>query len=794
MYSDIRFALRVWRRRPVLAIAAILTLALGTGANTAIFSVIYAVMLKPLPYPEPGRLMQIWSADRDPNAPRTTSDTNRRQTAIETVSQWRRTDTPFEEMGCYRAWQYTLSGNREPERVSAAAIAPGFLRTLGIAPLRGRAFTDGEYAPGQEHAVILSDRLWYRWFAGDAAAIGRTVTLDGSPYTVVGVMAPQTRLEAAYVPEEPDIYTPFVGLQAGGSRHDFGTVVGRLKRGVTLAAAASAMESLSLRTQHERYRRGVNLVPLADEVANSIRPALLVLFGAAGCVLLIACANLANLILAQAASRQRELAIRAAMGAGRGRLARHLLAECFTLAAAGGAAGLAFAWWIARAVTALYPHEIPRASTARLEPVVFAFALLVAMVAAVLAGAVPAWRFSRPAVAGTLQEARHGAKFRGVLVAAQAAIALVLLVGAGLLLRSFALLRAIDPGFQRTHVLTAKVRLPERVYAKPEQRLQFARELLERVRAIPSVETAGLTNSMPLNANFIMSMSFVVEGGPHSGREDQAYARTVTPGYFPAMGIGLLAGRYLEARDGKYDAVVVNRAFALQYFGTESPIGRRLRFGREEIAPIVGVVPDLKDESLERKTEPEMYVPLAALPLSFLDLAIRSTADPAALTRALRAEVSALDRNQPVSAVKPMSRILDDTMAMPRFRMTLLGGFAAVALLLAAVGIYGVISYAVSLRTHEMGIRVAIGARPADVLRLVLRMGLAPPLAGLAAGIPLAAAATRALSAFLYGVRPTDAWTYGAVAVALTGVSLAAAWFPARRAMRVDPMAALRHE
>ena len=798
MYSDLRFAARIWRRRPLVAAAAVLTLALGTGANTAIFRVIYAVVLKPLPYAESQRLVQVWSADRDPNAPRTLSNPNKRLTRAATIDEWRKLSNPFAEMGSYNSWEYTLSGDGEPERLTAVVISPGVLPVLRIQPSLGRAFTDQEYVTGKEHAVILSDHLWRRRFAADPAILGRSITLDGYPYAVVGVMPAGLRLQAASLPEDPDIYTPYASAGSGALRPESGYVIGRLKPGVTLAAATSAMEALALRTQHERVRRGINLVPLADEVASGLRPALVVLFAAAGCVLLIACANLANLMLAQAAARRQELAIRAALGASRARLARHLLAECFALAALGAALGIAFSHWMVKAFVALYPQRIPRLAASGAEPAVFTFTLLVAAVTAILFGAFPAWRFSRPAISGTLREARHGSAFRGLLVVAQVAAAVVLLTGAGLLLRSFQLQHAIDPGYSRSNLLIAQLWLPDKVYNTPERQARFASELLDRVRSLPAVQSAAITNCLPIVMHILVGVDVKVPGGPASpSGENAPFVRAVTPGYFQTLGIGLLAGRYLEPRDDNGGAVVVNRTFASRYFGDSSPVGRRMQFsirGKQHEVEVVGVVPDTRDLKLQVQAQSEFYVAFASQPWSFQDLAIRTAADPGQVAKALRVELAAVDRNLPLGPVGRMEKVLSNSVAMPKFDATLVGTFAALALLLAAVGIYGVIAYSVSLRTREIGIRVALGARPGDVVRMVLRRGLMPPLAGLAVGIPLALAATRALASLLYGVQPVDATTYAAVSAVVFATSVVAAWVPARRAMSVDPMAALRCE
>ncbi|HLK67737.1 MAG TPA: FtsX-like permease family protein [Bryobacteraceae bacterium] len=518
-------------------------------------------------------------------------------------------------------------------------------------------------------------------------------------------------------------------------------------------------------------------------------------------MLLIACANLANLMLAHTAARQRELGVRAALGAGRWRIVRQLLTESIALAVAGGGAGLLISGWVVRAIANLYPGRLPRLEQMGASPSVFLFALGLTLVAGLLFGLLPAWRFSHPEMQTVWNESgsrsstsRRGAAVRGVLVAAQVAAALVLLIGAGLLLRSFLLLRGIDPGYRRQNLLTAQVLLPEKLYSTKELQSRFAEEFLDRVRTIPAVESAAITNSMPLVFNMLLSIRLTLEQGPMRGRPVEVGCRSVTPDYFRAMGIGLSAGRYLDSSDTQTSGgVVVNQSFVREYLPEINPLGRRLDFG-EWTGTIVGVVPDIKNMRLNARTESELYLPFAKQPGVFLDLAIRTSGEPSQVVSALRAELAAIDRNQPLGKVETMEQILDDSVAMPRFHTTLVGAFAALALVLAGIGIYGVIAYSVSLRTREIGIRMAMGAQRADVLRLVLLRGMLPPLAGVAAGVPVAIAGRGLLTRFLYGVQSVDLATYSAVAVLVLLVALAAAWFPARKAMTVDPMVALRYE
>ncbi len=800
--SDLRFAVRTWSRRPVLTLAAVLTLGLGTGANTAIFSVIHAVMLKPLPYSDPDRLGQIWSVDPSPT-PGSLSIANKRATSSRFARRYRELTTSLENVAWYRPWMMNVATGGDPDRAFAVMISASFFPTLGAAPERGRGFTESEMTPGADHVVILSDTFWRSRLNADPAVLGRGVTLDGNNFTVIGVMPAAFRVLAPYLPEQPDLFAPISILEDGRMKEVSSQLLARLKPGTSVRAARAELDPLYQRLQRDenlnRKILGANVVPLREEVASGVRGALLILLGAAGCVLLIACANLANLTLAHTAARQKELGLRTALGAGRGRLVRQLLTESAVLSLAGGALGALISQWIVRALVNLYPGSIPRITELRPEPLVFGFALLITLLTAALFGSLPAWRFSSPDLQSVLKgsdglSASRGGFLRGALVAAQVAIALVLLVGAGLLLRSFVLLRAIDPGYDRHNLLTAHIVLPEKIYARDgEKCAAFAEQLLERFRSIPAVESAAITNSLPIAFNFLMSVDVAIEGRPDLGTKVRIEARAVTPGYFQTMGIRLASGRFLEPADMRDGAVVVNQAFVREFFANENPLGRHITFHGAGL-PIVGVIADVKNLKLDAKAGVEIYLPFSKLPTNFMDLAVHTRSNPAAVAPALRAELKALDPNQPLGKVETMEQILDSSVSRPRFNATLLGSFAALALLLAGVGIYGVIAYAVSLRTREMGIRMAIGATRGNVLTLVLTRGLIAPMAGLAIGIPAAIAASRVLASSLYGVQILDPITYLIVAAAVLIVALLAAYLPARKATRVDPLVALRYE
>jgi putative ABC transport system permease protein len=801
--ADLRFALRAWRRRPVLIAAAILTLALGTGANTAIFSVIHSVMLRPLPYPQPDRLVQIWSADIDARGH--LDPTGRNLLTDTVVDRWRRLDTPFAQLACYRPWTVSFAAPAAtPERFYAAAVSPEFFDTLGIAPALGRGFAAGESAPGRDAVVILSDALWRRAFQGSPSVLGATIAIDSVPNTVIGVLPSAARIQVASLREDPDLYIPISTLRRGALRRTSACVVGRLKPGIALPAALAELDPIVRRLGGAEPRRGpqqgVRLVPLRQEVASRVRPMLLVLFGATLCVLLIACANLANLSLAHIAARQKELVVRTALGAPRWRIVRQILTESVALSLSGGVCGLLLSRWLVQALVNLYPGTLPRLESLHASPAVFLFSLVVTLTAGLAAGTFPAWRFSRADLHGSLKDAgalsprsRRGAAFRGVLVAAQVAATFVLLIATGLLLRSFLLLRAVDPGYRPRSLLTAQIILPEKTYGSKPLQVAFADRFLERVSALPAVESAAITNSLPLAYNFLLTVNVSLDGATP---ETRVQCRAISPEYFRAMGIPLLAGRPFEPADSaRGGVVIVNQSFVRKYFASGNPLGRALRMGEKSVV-ITGIAADVKNRALDARSDEEIYLPFAQMPNLFLDVAVavRPGYDPAGLVNGIRAELRAIDPDQPLSRVQTMEEILAGAVAPRRFQATLLGALAALALCLAMVGTYGVVAYSVSLRTREIGIRMALGARRPEVLRLVLGRAMLPVLAGVACGIPAALAATRALASWLYGVGTLDAPTYAGVALLMLAVPLLASYVPARRATAIDPLAALRYE
>ena len=802
MLNDARFAIRLWRKRPLLIGAAIITLALGTGVNAAIFSLIHAVVLKPLPYPHPEQLIQIWTTEiwKPEDSETRHSDPNRQITSSRTIEKWRGLSKSFERIAYYSPWRSNLTGANEPRRVSVTLVSSDFFETLGIPPILGRTFTPEEILPGKDRVAILSHNLWKNQYGADHSILGKTVNLDAIPHTVIGVMPPGFRLFLSHAPEEPELYLPISILFSGPFQQTSALVVGRLKASSDLGTARAEMEVIlrQLEPENQERQREISLIRLDKEVASDVRLALLMLMGAAACVLLIACMNLANLMLSNAVARQRELAVRAALGASHWQLIKQLLTESLLMSLIGNLVGLLFCSWVTKLIVGLYPGAIPRADHVQLEPPVLTFTFALMLITGLSVGLVPAWRYSQPEIHGALkstgflsQSAARGTALRHVLVTVQVAGTFVLLVGASLLLRSFWLLKAIDPGYRREDLITTQVVLPEKAYASPDKQVAFANQFLERIRTIPFVRSAGITNSLPLIFNLLVTVDFSVEG---HAQKFEAGCRAITSEYFQTMGIVLLAGRYLEASDAsRRDVTTINQSLARRCFPGQNPVGRQLVFGKE-VRTIVGMVADIKNMRLAWKTEPELYLPFSNMPSPILDLAVRTSSNPEQVLKAMRSELLAMDPHLPLGKVQTMEQILDESVANPRFHATLLSCFAGLALLLATVGIYAIIAYSVSLRTHEFGIRMALGAQRKNILWLVFGHGMLPPLLGITIGLGISLASSKVLESLLYGIQPTDALSYSVVALVILIVSILACYIPARRATKVDPMTALRYE
>ncbi|MFL5578191.1 MAG: ABC transporter permease [Gemmatimonadaceae bacterium] len=803
LLSEIRIASRGLARRPGFTAVVVLTLALGLGANAAIFSVVDAVLLRPLPYREPQRLAMVWEANRDRKS-------DRNVVSPANFLDWRAQNGVFEEMAAAFDWHANLTGLGEPEEVSIELATASLFPLLGVQPALGRVYTAREDLPNGEPVVLLSDAFWRRRFGADRGVVGRTVTLNGKPRTVLGVMPPGFRVEGR--PAEPALWAPLRLDPAQDYRQSVGRYIfalGRLKPGVTAERAGTEMRTIARRLEeaHPQFNTGwsVNVVPLEEQVIGGVRRALLVLSGVVGFVLLIACANVANLQLAQASAREREIAVRAALGAGGWRLARQLLVESVLLALAGGALGVLLAFWGTAALTAAAPAAIPRVHDVSLDARALGVTAALSLLAALLFGFLPALQVARGDLHDALKSGGRGAvagrsRLRSTLVVVQVALSLVLLVGAGLMLKSFARLQGVSPGFDPERLLTAKVTLSGPKYESDARQTAFFQQLLERVAAEPGVRAAGAINWLPLSG-LRSATDYTIAGrpAPRRGEEPGADVRAVDPAYFRAMGIPLLRGTTFnghELPDARTKTVVISESLARAQFPGQDPLGQRIlmEWGDTLTGEIVGVVGDVRHIGLDSIAPPTIYWALPQFPSPFMTLVVRTAGDPMRSAGAVRRAVWSLDPDLPVADVKPMESYLGDSVARRRFTATLLATFAALALSLAAVGLYGVVSYSVAQHTREFGIRMALGASATAVRRGVMRQSLLLAVAGVVAGILGALALTRLLASLLYDVSATDPTVFAGIAAVLTGVALAAAYVPARRATRVDPMEALRYE
>jgi predicted permease len=804
--QDARYGLRALAGVPGFTVAAVLALALGIGATTAIFSVVDAVLLRPLPYREPARLAVLLHRGRNPVAPANFLD-------------WKRDASSFEAMGAADFWQANLTGVDTPERVKGLHVTANLLPMLGVPPLIGRLFAPDEDAPGREHTVVLGYRLWQRRFGGDPSVLGRTVTLDGEAHTVVGVM-PRGFEFPPFWARGAEMWAamPLADRAANRSAQSL-RVFGRLSPGTSLPKARAEIATLTGRLEqaYPGTNRDVRVLSLEDVVVGDVRAALLVLLGAVAFVLLISCANVAHMLLARAATRHKEVALRVALGASRGRMIRQLLTESVLLASIGGLAGVVLAAAATRAVVAFGPADIPRLDTTVLDLRVLVFAVGVSFLTGIAFGLAPAVQASAPDLNRGLRESERGStagagrhRLRRLLMASEVSLALVLLVGAGLMIRTFVALRGVDPGFRPDHVLTAVVSVTGSTAAAPGRRLGFYRDVLERVRAMPGVVSAGAINHLPL-AGDVWGVPFAVEGRPRPAVGDSPHAtfRAVLPGYFETMGLPLVRGRDFTDRDalGAPGVVIVNEWTARRHWPGEDAIGRRITFDDLDKNPqwftVTGVARDAARSDWAAPPEEEVYLPLLQSQrylespqpqYTYLTVVARTRSDPAALVPALREAVRSADRGVTLSEVQTMDEVVARATASPRFYLLLLGSFAAAALALAAVGIYGVMSYSVARRTNEIGIRMALGAQPGDVLRLVMREAVGVAALGGAAGLLIAMLLTRLMGGLLYGVGATDPVTFAAVGATLTFVALVATYVPARHAVRVDPLSALRAE
>jgi putative ABC transport system permease protein len=777
-----------------------MTFAVGIGVNTAVFSVFNGVLLRPLPYPEPDRITMIWMDNRKQGI-------REDITSYPNYRDWRAQGTSYAHMAAYTPTAFNLTGAEEPERLQGAQTTASFFDVLGLRPLIGRLYTEANEAPGNDAVVLLSQGLWQRRFGGAGDVLGKTITLNGQSHEIIGVMPPTLQ-----VPAEAVLWKPLAPTE--GARNARGgfwlPVIGRLKPGISVEQAQTEMSAIATRLEEafpSNRGFGIYVVGLHRQLVGDIERSLLVLLGAVGFVLLIACANLGNLMLGRTAARRKELAIRTALGADRGRLIRQIVTETFVLALIGSVLGLMLAYWATSFFIALGGDSIPRPEAITIDLRVLTFTLLLAIVAALVAGVIPALQASRPAVVEHLREGgREGGgsasrKTRSALVAAEVALAFVLLAGAGLLVRTLWTMERVDRGFSPDGIATMRLSLPGTLYAGPPDVRGFYTRLLERVRALPGVEAAatGTGVLLPLLAN---SGVFSIEGQPLPPPEQQIEypVEAVWPGYFETLGATLVAGRTFTDQDHP-DAtrvIVINETMARHGWPGQDPLGRRMRAGgANSTAPwltVVGVVRDLRRGDLRREIRPELYMcALQATPRTQM-LLIRTSGDPSAIVSTVRREIQSMNPQLPLFAVGTLHSQLSETLTSPRFRAVLLASFAVIALMLASIGIYGVTAHAVGQRTHEVGIRMALGAGRFDVLKMIVAQHLGPALIGLAIGVTGALALSRFLRTMIYGVGTTDPMTFISMGLALIIVTAAACWIPARRATRVDPLVALRTE
>ncbi|HJP93208.1 MAG TPA: ABC transporter permease [Pyrinomonadaceae bacterium] len=814
LWQDLNYGFRMLLKHPGVTAVAVITLALGIGANTAIFSVVNAVLLNPLPYKQPDRLVSLWE-----NVP----THGRWRVSPANFFDWKKQNTVFEDVATFGAYSMTLTGDGEPEQLTGAIVSSGYFAVVGVDPILGRAFLPEEYETGKGQVVILGHAFWQRRYAGDKNIINRNITLNGAPYTVVGVLPPgiypawPTTSGHLTFDEQQQFWTPMSFTPqwaAVRSAHVFG-VVARLKAGISLEQASAEMNTIAVRLEQEHSENrgeGIIVNPFINEVVGNVRPALFTLLGAVALVLLIACANVAGLLLAQHAGRSKEIAIRAALGAGRTRLVRQFFVEGLLLSFFGTAIGLGIAALGTKVLLQFVPRGIPRLAQVSLDWRVLGFTMLLSLGTCLIFGLVPAWHASKPDLHTALEQSGRtsgpGAsrlRFRQLLVVFQVSIAVMLVIGAGLLIKSFWMLQRVDSGFNSAGVLTASITLPASKYAEPVQINNFHDQLLERVSALPGVKSATIAYDHPLQSNWIDS--FEIEGRP-APADDKSLSSSfmpVGPDYFDTVGVRLVAGRLFTPQDDPDHpgAAIVNETFVKHYFPNENPLGQRMRPSppgriwknqRLTSFEIVGVVHDVKFAGLEAPSEPAYYLPASQAPLQDMMILVRTTTDPLSVVGAVRQAVLSIDPNQPISDVKTLAKIVDESIAQRRLNMLLMGLFGGLALLLSAVGIYGLLSYAVTQRTQEMGIRMALGAQISDVLKLVLRQGMMLALAGEAIGLIAALALTRMIRGLLFGVTPNDATTFVVVAGVLAIVALLACYLPARRATKVDPLVALRYE
>lgn len=797
--KDIRYGVRSLLKRPGFTAIALIALALGIGANTAIFSLVNAVVLQPLPYPEPDQLVWAWGNIRNGG--------NRASVAPLDFLDFRSQNKTFEQFAASGTMpgSRNLTGSGEPERLLVSLVTGNYFDTFGVRPALGRGFSLQNEKPGHDQVTVLSHAFWQKRFGGDAGILNKTLVLDGKACEVIGVMP-----EDVVLPQEADLWVPMnfdVDPEMKQRKAHFLRPIGRLKKGVTLAQAQADTDVIAaqLEQQFPDTNTGWNLrlVPLRDQLVGGSETTIFILFGAVGLVLLIACANVANLLMVRAAARQKEIALRTALGASRFRIARQMITESLLLAIIGGALGTLLATWGVKLLVSLSEGSIPRTANVKIDAVVLAFTFLISLATGLLFGLAPAMRTVKVNLIDSLKDGLRGSgegalrnRTRSLLVVFESAIAVMLLIGAGLLVRSLIALQNVDPGFDPDNVLTLRIDLPRQNYGTPDKTANFYGQLEKRVAGLPGVEAVGLITELPMSGQ-LNDMPFTIEGRPVAAISQGFGAdfRLVNQNYFSTFRIPLLRGRnFTEQEVRQSDKVLlVSQSLVDQIFPNEEPLGKRLVMAMSGVPyEIIGIVGDIRHRSLAGPALPAMYMP--SLQAGRMNLVIRTQVDPLSIVSSVRKEVQALDPNQPIAAVRTMNDWVARSVSAPRYRTTLLALFAALAMILAATGIYGVMSYSVAQRTHEIGVRMALGARRFDVLKLVVRQGMLLALIGVVIGLGGAFALTRVMSTLLFGITEKDPLTFGVVAALLIVVAFLACFVPARRATKVDPLIALRYE
>jgi predicted permease len=812
LVGDFRYGFRILLRNPGFTLAAIVVLALGIGANTAIFSIVNAVLLRPLPYQDASRIMQVW------HVPPAKSFPGMSYFSVSPANylDWQSQNSSFEQMAAYGFASFNVGGGERPEAIRGAAVAPRFFSILHVQPVFGRTFSAEEDRPGQGHVVILGNALWRNHFAADTGIVGRNVLLDGQTYTVIGIMPPKFKF-----PDWADLWVPLAWSnekRAVRGNHNY-MVIGRLKPEVAVRQAKADLSAISERLEQQYPEDdkgwGATVLPLREQIVGDVRPALLVLLGAVAFVLLIACANVANLVLAKTVSRKKEIAIRTSLGASRATVLRQILAETLLLSLAGGALGLFLARFGMTLIQKYLADRLPNSTEITLDTQVLAFTIFLALFAGILAGLLPAVRFTRTDISEALKQGQSrgssdsgGSKTRGLLVVSEIALSLVLLIGAGLMIRTLLHLSSIQPGFDPNNVLTARLTVPGTKFSGPAAQISFYDQVLRQVRATPGVESAGLIDSLPMDGGG-SHQPVAVEGQPIVPMADQPEVdvRLISPGYLHAMRVPVLRGRDLNDADvaGRPPVVFVSESMAKRFWPNENPIGKHitLTFFAGAVREVAGVVGDVKHDSLDQTRPVEtLYWPLSQLTVppseawrSFgMSLAVRTSADPASAISGVTSAVHQVDPETPVVGVVTMQGLISASLSPQRFNVLLLGAFAGLALVLAAVGIYSVLSYSVRRRVREIGIRMTLGATHSDILQMVVADGMKPILLGVAIGLAAAFALSRVVTSLIYGVRATDPLTFAGVALLLVSVGFLATIFPAYRATRVEPVRTLREE